>query len=92
LEIERDEITGQLYRMVSTIGRRLAPTIPARFDEVVISEQTGGRFVWHTVAEKATTKARLLPLQQNIPQDFSLLFKTWKEKGGVITPTKEAKP
>lgn len=91
VEIERDEINGGTFKTVSTIGRKLAPTIPALFDDCVLSQQTGGTFVWTTIEDRSTTKARLLPLKEEMPHDYSIIFDSWKDKGGKIVKTEENK-
>lgn len=89
LEMEKDETSGEIHKMVSTIGRKLAPNIPGLFDDAVISEQEGGKFSWRTIATKASTKARLLPLKENMPHDYGVVFAAWRARGGRImaTPT-----
>ena len=87
IEMEKDEVSGTLYKNVSTIGRKLAPTIPGLFDDVVASEQVEGKFLWRTVDTRSVTKSRLLPLGSEMPHDYKLVFDSWKAKGGKVVAT-----
>jgi AAA domain len=86
IEQERDEITGRMIKSVSTIGRKLAPTIPPMFDDVVMAYKEGGKFMWSTVESDADTKNRTLPLNASLEQNFETLFESWQESGGVFSP------
>jgi len=84
IEREHDEIGGGFIKTVSTFGRKLAPTLPPLFDDVVISMKFGVAFTWTTIENGADTKNRNLPLKADMPQDFNLLLDAWKANGGVV--------
>lgn len=91
IEMEVDEVNGGLLKTVSTMGRKLAPTIPPMFDDVIISEKIGAEFTWTTIESGSDTKNRNLPLANDLKQDFGFLIECWQKNGGVIEKTKERK-
>src|SRR5580765_7278688 len=48
LEIERDEVLGTTKIMPSTLGRKLAPTLPPLFTAVIRPMRLGEQFSWST--------------------------------------------
>lgn len=87
IEIERDEINGGTIKSLSTIGRKLAPTIPPMFDDVVIARKESGQFFWSTTTNDADVKNRNLPLSDNISQNFVPWFEAWEANGGEYGET-----
>ena len=88
IEPEKDELTGSLRYAVSTLGRKLAPVFGDFFDDIVLSYRLGTNFYWSTIADDVDgLKARFLPLEGKLPQDFSLPLSLWKEAGGLIIPS-----
>jgi hypothetical protein len=83
LEIERDEVTGRMRAMPSTLGRKLAPVLPRFFSEVVECRHEGNDFFWSTSNEDTDTKTRNLPHSSKIPPDFQLMIETWRKKHGI---------
>ncbi len=79
---ERNEIDGSVHIMVSTIGQKLAPTIPDFFDDCVFAERHKKEFTWSTADSDAVTKARHLPIQDNMAPDWGPAFKRWEELSG----------
>jgi len=89
MEREKDEITGAILKMVSTLGRKLAPVLPIPFSDVILAYREGDKFYWSTKAAETDLKSRHLPLEDKIKPDFGLILKGWKARGGVITPNVE---
>ncbi len=90
LEPERDEVTGSIKNMASTLGRKLAPVIPRFFSDVVQCKRTENKFVWSTNEASTDLKFRNLPMSSNITPDFGIIINQWKKNGGEIwspTPT-----
>lgn len=77
---ERDEIRGGTNLTVQTIGQKLAPKLPPRFDEVILAERKGTEFSWSTAAPDVDLKTRLLPIKDGLKQDFGQLFRAMKQK------------
>lgn len=81
LSMDRDPDTGAVYMMSPVaITRNYSTEIARNFDEVIYSEKIGKNFVWNTASTKVATKARLLPIQENLPQNYSLIYDTWNRK------------
>lgn len=87
LEREKDEVSGGITLMASTLGNKLAPKVPRYFDDVVQCDHDGTDFLWKTIARNVDLKARNLPLKDKLPPSFLPLIKSWQEAGGIIQPT-----
>lgn len=86
-ERERDEITGAMKLMPSTLGQKLSPKIPRFFDNVVESYFDGKGWGWRTASSQASLKARHLPIAEKLEPSFHGIVENWKKKGGVIYQT-----
>jgi hypothetical protein len=92
LEREKDEITGGVQLMASTLGQKLAPKIPRYFDDVVQTKREKDQFHWTTAATNVALKARNLPISDKLEPSFVQIIEAWTEAGGIILPTEtEAK-
>jgi hypothetical protein len=92
LEREKDEVTGGVKLMPSTLGTKLSPKVPNNFGDVILCQQAEGSWTWSTAStHQVDLKARHLPIRNNLPPSFKGIVEDWKKKGGVITPTKGAK-
>ena len=83
-EMEKDEITGRMITMVSSLGRKLPPKIPPKFDDVVLTIREGSSFRWSTAATGVDLKSRNLPISDKLPPKFKGVIDAWKRKGGKI--------
>lgn len=93
VERQTDEVLGGVKLMVSTLGKALAPKIPAMFSEVVLAAKANGGFVWDTASPIADTKNRYLPASNTNPQDFGKIFTLWEKLDGAVTAAiREAVP
>lgn len=90
LEPQFDEVMGRRTLMVNALGKKLAPTIPRFFSDVVLTVKEGNSFTWSTVAKDVDLKARNIPYKENMPPSFGPLVEAWKKKGGVIAPMEAA--
>lgn len=70
IEKEVDELTGIQTTMASTLGRKLAPRLPQRFSEVILTKREGTRFSWSTAAYGVALKTRLLPIAEGLKPSF----------------------
>lgn len=84
---EKDEITGSIINMPSTLGQKLAPKIPLNFDDVVMCKKKVDKFFWSTADANTELKNRNLPLGDALPPSFVPLIESWKAAGGVIEKT-----
>lgn len=85
--MERDEVSGIIKRMVSTLGRAIAPQIPNFFSDVIECVRTGDKFTWDTAGINVAVKARNLPIASGQIPTFKMIVENWKTKGGIILPT-----
>ena len=86
IEQERDEITGTMKNMLSTLGRKLAPKIPADFNDAILARKDGGNFYWDTINTATDIKSMHLPFSGTISPNFGQIFKTWEARGGLYLP------
>ena len=84
VERETDMVLGGVKLMVSTLGRALAPKIPAMFSDVILTARTGTSWVWDTASAIADVKTRNLPISDKIQPTFATILDKWKSRGGAI--------
>jgi hypothetical protein len=87
LEREKDEVTGAIRNMPSTLGQKLAPKIGRNFDDVVMAKENLGDFYWTTVDASTELKNRNLPKADKQKPSFVPLIESWIKAGGKINPT-----
>lgn len=85
LEKEMDEMTGVKRLMVSTLGSKLAPKIPAFFSEVVrtyreVDPKGQASFRWSTLASDQDLKNRALPMSANLQPSFVQIVDAYKRR------------
>jgi len=88
IEMEPTPEGGMKY-MISTIGKKLAPTLGINFSDVIRTKRVGTQFLWDTADTNSDLKHSNLPLSSTIEPDFTRLFDTWQQKGGIFTPAWE---
>ena len=84
VERETDAVLGGVKIMVSTLGKALAPKLPAMFSDVILTVREGSRFTWDTGSALADVKTRNLPISQSLPPDFGAIIEKWKSRGGAL--------
>lgn len=77
VERETDAILGGVKLMVSTLGKALAPKLPAMFSDVILTERTGDKWAWNTASAMADIKTRNLPFKSDNPPDFKAILEKW---------------
>lgn len=76
-----DEVTGGGQRlMVSTLGRKLAPVLPANLGDIILTKREGTSFYWSTADPRADLKAHNLPLSEKLQPSFVPLYTTWGKR------------
>ena len=80
IERETDQVLGGVKLMVSTLGRVLAPKIPAMFSDVVLTVRQGDKWSWDTANAQADLKTRNLPISGSLRPDFTAIVKKWKSR------------
>lgn len=84
VERETDMVLGGVKIMVSTLGRALAPKIPAMFSDVILAVRTGNKWEWDTASAQADVKTRNLKILATNPPVFGPILEKWKSRGGVL--------
>ena len=84
IDREADLITGSSRIMAAMLGRKLAPKIPAKFSEVILTRKSTDGFWWSTVDNAADLKNRSLPSSPNLKQDFGLLVSAHTERKALL--------
>lgn len=80
VERETDQVLGGVKLMVSTLGRALAPKIPAMFSDVVLTVRSGKEWNWDTASSIADVKTRNLQIESKLPADFKHILKRWADR------------
>lgn len=83
---------GMRKFLPSTLGKKLAPTLPVNFDDVILAKFAGGKFRWSTQDDQYDLKPRNLAISNDLPASFVPLFEEWKRKGGILEPPTQAAP
>jgi hypothetical protein len=83
LEPERDEVTGRVVNMPSTLGRKLAPQLPRFFDNCIHTIREGTAFKWSTATANTALKARDLPIDDNLTPTFAEIIRNWKAQNSI---------
>lgn len=84
VEREIDPTTGSTKLMVSTLGSKLAPKIPAMFSDVVLSSRNVAEFKWDTANPMADLKTRNMPISDKLKPDFAQIIAKWLSRGGIL--------
>jgi hypothetical protein len=77
---------GSSKYTISTIGKKLAPTLGINFSDVIRTKKVGGKFFWDTSDNTTDLKACNLDFKPDLEPSFVPLFRRWQSKGGIFTP------
>jgi len=80
VEREVDQVLGGIKLMTSTLGKALAPKIPAMFSDVILTVRGGDRWSWDTASTLADVKTRNLPIAAAITPDFKQIIEKWRNR------------
>lgn len=80
VERESDMVLGGVKLMASTLGKALAPKIPAMFSDVILTVRQGDKWTWDTANVMADLKTRNLPIKSDNPPSFEPIVKKWKAR------------
>jgi hypothetical protein len=81
---EKNEITGGETLYVSTLGKALAPDLPAYFSDVIQTVRTGNVWTWDVAGTNIAVKGRNIEFKSKQQPSFKPLIEAWKRRGGVI--------
>lgn len=79
-----DEVLGTVTLTPSALGKKLGPTIPRWFDDVILTHIVGEEYLWSSSRSNVDLKARHLPISDKLQPSFHDLVQDWKRKGGLI--------
>ena len=85
VEPEKDEVSGLVKNMVSTLGRKLAPTIPVPFQDVILARREGNQFYWSTIDSRSDLKKGHLEFSDKLAPSFVPLFAQWRKMAEAAT-------
>lgn len=90
IEQEEDPITGMKQVMVSTLGKKLAPSIPKFFSEVVVAEtrtepNNVKKYTWSTNTPNHVLKHRALPIGNNLEPSFKPIVEAHNKRLAMVT-------
>lgn len=77
VERETDLVLGGVKLMISTLGKALAPKIPAMFSDVILTERSGEKWTWNTASMMADVKTRNLPIKADNVPSFQAIVDKW---------------
>lgn len=80
IERETDPVLGGMKLMVSTLGKALAPKMPALFSDVILSSREGASWSWDTANSMADLKTRNLPISPKLAPDFAQIVARWSAR------------
>jgi hypothetical protein len=80
VERETDPVLGGIKIMASSLGKALAPKLPAMFSDVILSARAGTTWTWDTANPQADLKTRNLPIASTNPPDFRPIITKWKSR------------
>lgn len=81
VERETDLVLGGVKLMVQTLGKALAPKIPAMFSDVILTVRDGAKWSWDTANVQADLKTRNLPIKAGLDPNFSQIISKWRSRG-----------
>lgn len=82
-----NEAVGVTSMTLQTVGQKLSPQLPRKFDDVIIAKRNGDKFEWSTAEFNSEGKGRNLPTKTGLKPDFGQVVEAWKRGGGKIEKT-----
>jgi hypothetical protein len=83
VERETDMVMGGVKLMASTLGKALAPKIPAMFSDVVLTVREGSTWKWDTANAMADLKTRNLPISGSLQPTFLPIVEKWRARNAA---------
>lgn len=84
VERETDMVLGGVKLMVASLGKALAPKIPAMFSDVILATRQGTKWTWDTANVQADLKTRNLAIKSDNEPSFAPVVAKWLARGGVL--------
>jgi hypothetical protein len=86
LEPEKDEVSGMIKNMPSTLGKKLGPELGRYFDEVIVMKKLEDGFFISTKESNTVTKNRYFPVSNKLPATLVPLINEWREVNHLKAP------
>jgi AAA domain len=83
VERETDMVMGGVKLMASTLGKALAPKIPAMFSDVILTTREGTKWSWDTANAMADLKSRNLPIAGGQTPSFAPIIEKWRKRAAA---------
>lgn len=83
VEREQDMVLGGVKLMASTLGKALAPKIPAMFSDVILTVRNGDKWNWDTANVMADLKTRNLAISSSLVPSFAPIVAKWKSRAAA---------
>jgi hypothetical protein len=83
VEREIDPVLGGTKIMLSTLGKALAPKLPAMFSDVILTVREGSKFTWDTASAQADVKTRNLGIAAGQAPSFAPILARWRKRSGM---------
>lgn len=80
VERETDMVLGGTKLMVSTLGQKLAPKIPAMFSDIILTVRQNANWTWDTANPMADLKTRNLSYKSDNEPSFGPIIAKWKAR------------
>jgi len=75
-----DAVHGGVRIQPSALGNKNSPQIPTMFHDVIWAHMKGKKYLWSTIDAQADLKHQFLESSNELPPDFTPLFKAWKAR------------
>lgn len=82
-----NEAAGVTTTTLQSVGQKLSPQLPRKFDDVIIAKRVGDKYSWSTAELNSEGKGRNLPVKAGMTPDFGQVVAGWKRAGGKIEAT-----
>lgn len=78
LELNKDEVTGKIFRYPKLLGNKNTYDFGKHFSDVILAEDNGGgEFNWKTDEKQMQLKSRNLPRSNKIKPGFEQIWDNW---------------
>lgn len=79
-----DPIRGGTFIMLSALGQKLAPKLPAPFSECILAVRDGANYYWSTATPNVDTKSRALPISAQLKPSFAPIVEIGKKRAEMV--------
>lgn len=77
LELNKDEVTGKMYRYPKLLGNKNTYDFGKHFSDVILASDEGDKFIWCTQDKQMQLKSRNLPRKTKLEPGFDKIWDNW---------------